>query len=214
MNELNKSVADGEFTDIDLNYHEEWLPLPLQPGVDLPAWSQDTAAELMRQAGKAGVQMDSALLTQELRERAADSRSRGPIYAFALCLPGIDRVGAMLEIDLIHPDEKVPEVTLDWIVETFSAHDFGPPDTQQAMLPAGPAVRIRQNFAASSDVEGDGQVVLETITYGVRPQETRSAIVMFVSWTVPGVSDLVERMADDVAQTLSVTIGSDGIAPR
>ncbi|MGI5471770.1 hypothetical protein [Streptomyces sp. CA-132043] len=156
--------------DCGLTCHEEWLPLPLEPAADLSTWSQETATELIRQCGRAAATMDPALLTQELRERAADSRGRGPVHAFALCLPGVDRVAAMLEVDFIHPDETVPEITLDWIVEAFAADDFGPPETTKARLPAGPAVRIRQNFVASEESDGGGRVLMETVTYGFRPR--------------------------------------------
>lgn len=203
VNELNPIV------DCGLTCHEEWLPLPLEPAADVASWSQETAAELIHQYGRAAATMDPALFTQELRERAADSRGRGPVHAFALCLPGIDRVAAMLEVDFIHPDETVPEITLDWIVETFTAGDFGPPETATAQLPVGPTVRIRQNFAASDESDSGGRVLMETVTYGLRPPDTGSAVMMFVSWTVPGVADLVERMADDIAETLTVATARD-----
>ncbi|MFF3765759.1 hypothetical protein ACFYYR_16965 [Streptomyces sp. NPDC001922] len=45
---------------------------------------------------------------------------------------------------------------------------------------------------------------METITYGVVPPGSDSAVIMLVSWTYPGVSDIVERMADDIVGTLTV----------
>ncbi|MFF5344701.1 hypothetical protein ACH46L_31260 [Streptomyces althioticus] len=52
---------------------------------------------------------------------------------------------ALLEADLIRPDETVPHLTLDWLVETFSVDDFGGPRVTRRELPVGPAVHIRQS---------------------------------------------------------------------
>ncbi|MGW1713661.1 hypothetical protein [Streptomyces sp. NPDC002156] len=109
-----------------------------------------------------------------------------------------------LEIDLIHPDVSVPRNTLDWLTETFGAHDFGPPLITRTELPTGPAVRIRQGFASDGASPCSLGVLLETLTYGVLPTGADSAVVFLMSWTVPGIADDMEEAAAGMVKTLSV----------
>src|SRR2546428_4137318 len=118
--------------NLGIRMPDDWVPLPLEPGIDVTAWAEEQAEELSQ-----GTSVDSANLAHHLRERAADSRLRSPVYAFAFLPRGIETAVAILEVDVIHPDDTVPEITLDWIAKTFSAKDFGAPEIVQAKLPAG-----------------------------------------------------------------------------
>ncbi|WP_105975578.1 hypothetical protein [Streptomyces geranii] len=185
----------------------DWVPLaiePTEPTDDVKRWAGDTAADLQERNRAAGHELDRQELERDLRGRAEDSRRRAPFYAFALYPDGFDNALATLEIDLVHPDASVPRITLDWLAETFSAHDFGPPLITRTGLPIGPAVRIRQNFAADGAVPGDPGVLLETLMYGVLPTGAESAVVFLMSWTVPGIADEMEQAAADLVKTLSV----------
>lgn len=183
----------------------DWVPLPIEPSDDVRSWSRATAKELQERSKAAGHDVDKARLRRDLRSRAEDSRSRWPFYAFALYPDGFDFALAILEVDLIHPDETVPEITLDWLAQTFSADDFGPPKISHPDLPVGPAVRIRQNFAADAPSRRDPGILIETLTFGVLPSGAETAVMLLMSWTVPGVSDELEAAAGSIAETLTVS---------
>jgi hypothetical protein len=149
-------------------------------------------------------ELDKSALRRDLLARAKDSRSREPFYAFAFYPDGFDAALAILEVDLIHPDATVPKITLDWLADTFSAHDFGPPQISRTELPIGPAVRIRQNFAADDPPADGAGILLETLTYGTLPTGAETAVMLLMSWTVPGLDAEMEEAADSMAQTLTV----------
>ncbi|WP_424868562.1 hypothetical protein [Streptomyces sp. SAI-229] len=182
----------------------DWVPLPIEPSDDVRGWSKAAAAELRDRSKAAGYDLDRAALRKDLRSRAEDSRSREPFYAFALYPNGFDFALAILEVDLIHPDDTVPEITLDWLADTFSADDFGPPKISHTDLPIGPAVRIRQNFAADTRPRRSPGILMESLTYGVVPTGAESAVMLLLSWTVPGLSEEMENAADSIAETLTV----------
>ncbi|MFH8659532.1 hypothetical protein [Streptomyces afghaniensis] len=182
----------------------DWVPLPVEPLDDVKGWAKNTAAELRDRGKAAGYELDKRTLRKELQARAEDSRSRDPFYAFAFFPDGFDTALAILEVDLIHPDETVPRITLDWLAETFSADDFGPPQISQPELPVGPAVRIRQDFAADNPRRDGPGMLMETLTYGILPAGAESAVMLLVSWTVPGITDEMETAADSIAQTVTV----------
>jgi hypothetical protein len=184
----------------------DWVALPIEPSDDVRSWSKTTAVELRDRSQAEGYDIDKTTLRKDLRSRAEDSRSRKPFYAFALYPDGFDFALATLEVDLIHPDETVPEITLDWLAETFSADDFGPPMISHTDLPIGPAVRIRQNFASGARSRRRPGILMETLTYGVVPTGAESALMMLMSWTVPGVSEEMETAADSIAETLTVDL--------
>ncbi|MFD7765373.1 hypothetical protein [Streptomyces sp. NPDC059787] len=170
----------------------------------MKSWAKGIAAELRDRSKAAGYELDKSNLRRDLRARAEDSRSRDPFYAFAFYPDGFDTALATLEVDLIHPDETVPHITLDWLAETFSADDFGAPDIVRTELPLGPAVRIRQNFAAKNPPTHGPGILLETLTYGILPTGSKGAVMLLVSWTVPGLTEEMEEATDSIAQTLTV----------
>ncbi|MFH9602245.1 hypothetical protein ACH4MK_16400 [Streptomyces rochei] len=184
----------------------DWVSLPVEPSDDVRGWSKTTAVELRDRSRAAGYDIDKATLRKDLRSRAEDSRSREPVHAFALYPDGFDFALAILEVSLIYPDDTVPEITLDWLAETFSADDFGPPEISRADLPIGPAVRIRQNFASGTRSRRRPGILMETLTYGVLPTGAESALMMLMSWTLPGLSEEMETAADSIAETLAVDI--------
>lgn len=183
----------------------DWVELAIEPTDNVKRWARSTAADLRKRSRAAGYDVDAKVLERDLSARTEDSRRRDPFYAFALYPDGFESALATLEIDLIHPDAVVPRITLDWLAETFSAHDFGPPLITHTEVPIGPAVRIRQNFAAEAPSTDGSGVLLETLTYGVLPTGAESALVFLMSWTVPGIADEMEDAAAGIVKTLSVT---------
>ncbi|MER7486217.1 hypothetical protein ABTY20_10015 [Streptomyces sp. NPDC126497] len=182
----------------------DWVPLPIEPSDDVKGWAKGAAAELRDRSKAAGYELNERTLRRDLRARAEDSRGREPFYAFAFYPDGFDTALATLEVDLIRPDETVPRITLDWLAETFRADDFGAPDTTRTELPLGPAVRIRQNFAVKDLPARRPGILLETLTYGILPTGSEGAVMLLVSWTVPGLAEEMEEATDSIAQTLTV----------
>ncbi|MFK0109184.1 hypothetical protein [Streptomyces sp. NPDC091217] len=182
----------------------DWVPLPLDPSDDVKRWAKNTATELCERSRTAGYELDGKVLRKDLRGWAEDSRSRAPLYGFAFYPDGFDTALALLEVDVIRPDDTVPRLSLDWLADTFSAHDFGPPQISHPELPIGPAVRLRQNFAADGMPRRGPGVLLQTVTYGVLPKDTDNAVVLLVSWSVPGIDEEIEDAADSIAQTVTV----------
>ncbi len=45
---------------------------------------------------------------------------------------------------------------------------------------------------------------METLTYGVLSTGTESALMLLMSWTVPDLSEEMEKAADGIAETLTV----------
>ncbi|MEU4166001.1 hypothetical protein AB0F46_03825 [Streptomyces sp. NPDC026665] len=189
-----------------ISYPRDWIPLPVAPHEKLEgSWAEKVARSLVERSEAAGYEIDPKAVQADLWSRAEDSRSRSPFYAFAFYPDGFDAALAILEVDLIHPDDSVPRITLDWLTEAFSTDDFGPPQVTRTEVPAGPAVRIRQDFAAGDPSDG-AAILLETLTYGIVPTGTQSAVVVLTSWTMPGIADAMEYTADSFVQTLTVEI--------
>ncbi|WP_217548873.1 hypothetical protein [Streptomyces sp. GbtcB6] len=182
----------------------DWVPLPLDPADNVKSWAKSTATELCERSSAAGYELDGTALRKDLRGWAEDSRSRGPLYGFAFYPDGFDTALALLEVEVVRPDDTIPRLSLDWLADTFSAHDFGPPQISHPELPIGPAVRLRQNFAAEGMSRRGPGVLLQTVTYGVLPKGTDNALVLLVSWTVPGIDEEIEDAADSIARTLTV----------
>lgn len=159
---------------------------------------------IVERSGAAGYDIDPDAVRADLRARAEDSRSRDPFYAFAFYPDGFDAALGILEVDLIHPDDSVPSITLDWLTKTFSADDFGPPQVTRIDMPIGPSVRIRQNFAAQGAPPDGPGILLETLTHGIVPTGTESAVVFLMSWTMPGIAQAMEESADSIVKTLTV----------
>ena len=182
----------------------DWVALPLDPADDVKRWAKSTAVDLRGRSSAAGYELDVSVLRKNLRARADDSRGRAPLYAFAFYPDGFDTALGLLEVDVILPDEVVPHITLDWLASTFSADDFGPPLISYTELPVGPAVRLRQNFAAEGSPSRGPGVLLQSVNYGIVPTGAESAVVLLVSWTTPGIDEEMEAAADDIVQTLTV----------
>ncbi|HEY5834537.1 hypothetical protein [Streptomyces sp.] len=190
----------GDTWNFGIECPEDWIPLPVRGDVNVRRWAKEQAKVL---GGSRG-------LMHELREHAEDGRGREPILAFAYCPapPEMDAVMAVLEVQAVRPDGEVPEPTLDWIVGTFSAPDFGEPEVERASLPAGPAVRIRQALADRRTGFGGPSTLVETVTYGVLPTGSEGAFLLLFSWATPGVADFIVPIADEIAHSFTVGDGT------
>ncbi|WP_125493742.1 hypothetical protein [Streptomyces sp. WAC 04229] len=65
-------------------------------------------------------------------------------------------------------------------------------------------MRIRQNFAADTRSRRSPGILMETPTFGVLPAGAESALMLLMSWTVPGLSEEMEANAESIAGALTV----------
>ncbi|MFJ6563449.1 hypothetical protein ACIQMV_27005 [Streptomyces sp. NPDC091412] len=193
-----------DLSNLGLECSEDWVPFPVAGSVDLDYWAKSQAEELAVRYAHDGQTGDARRLARDLKRTAADCHTRDPLAAFGWYLSGHETVAAIMELDAIHPDETLPEVTLDLLVEHMSGHDFGEPDVREVRLPLGDAVRIRQNLIGEKKGFFGPRPVIHTVFYGVRPDGMEAALTMLVSWTEPVLDEPAEQMADDIAKTLSL----------
>lgn len=199
-----------DLSNLGLEYSEDWVPFPfadtldLDLDLDLDHWARHQAEELAARYAQDGEKGDARVLARDLKRAVADSRTRDPLGAFGWYVSGHNSVAAILELDAIHPDATVPDVTLSWLTEHMTVRDFGEPDVREVRLPLGDAVRIRQNFIGEKKRLLGARPVIRTLFYGVRPENTEVAITMTMSWTEPILDGPAEQMADNIARTLSL----------
>ncbi|QKW09397.1 hypothetical protein HUT18_26415 [Streptomyces sp. NA04227] len=185
---------------------EDWVTLPL-PEDSVAAWARETSAELVERSRAAGYALDSRALRSDLKAWAKDSRRRDPFSASLLYPDGFESALALVEVTLLEPGATGPRITLEGLAESFSAQDFGPPEVSYVDLPAGPAVRIRQNFAAESSAGAeDPKVLQETLTYGLIPHGSVCAVMLFASWTFPGIAPELEETIDEIARRMEAAV--------
>lgn len=193
-----------DMANLGLECSEDWVPFPVLGAVDLDYWANYQAEELVERYARDGEKGSARLLARDLKRVAADCHTRDPLGAFGWYVSGHNSVAAILELDAIHPDETVPEVTLAWLTEHMTVRDFGEPDVRDVRLPLGDAVRIRQNFTGEKKGLFSARPVIHTLFYGVRPEGVEAAVTMQVSWTEPILDEPAEQMADNIARTLSL----------
>ncbi|MEU6732822.1 hypothetical protein ABZ929_06390 [Streptomyces physcomitrii] len=184
---------------------EDWVTLP-GAGTSLSRWSRATAEELAARGRAAGHPMDTKPLRADLKAWAKDSLSRAPLSASLYYPDGFEEALALVEVQVFVPDETLPVITLDWLAETFGASDFGPPEVTRVEVPTGPAVRIRQNLAVESAGRRTPGVLRETLTYGMLPHCSTSAVMLMASWSAPGVAGELEAVVDEIARRLEASV--------
>ncbi|MEU9735731.1 hypothetical protein [Streptomyces sp. NPDC048002] len=193
-----------DLADLGLECSEDWVPFPVPGSVDLDYWAKYQARELVERYARDGERGDARLLRRDLRRAVAECHRRDPLAAFGLYLSGHPTMAAVLELDAVHPDATYPEVTLSLLAEHMSIRDLGEPDVRELRLPIGDAVRVRQNYAEERKRLLGGRLVVHSLYYAVRPDHLKAAITMTVSWTEPVLDEPLEKMADDIARTLTV----------
>ncbi|MFE0514206.1 hypothetical protein [Streptomyces sp. NPDC058964] len=197
-----------DLSNLGLECSEDWVPFPVtgtdDSDLDLDHWAKYQAEELARRYARDGERADVRALTRGLKRAAADSRARAPLAAFGWYVSGHDVVAAVMELDAIHPDDTVPDVSLAWLTQHMTVRDFGEPDVRELRLPLGDAVRIRQNFIGERKRLLGPRPVIRSLFYGVRPEGMETALTLALSWTEPILDEPAEKLGDDIAGTLTV----------
>lgn len=182
---------------------EKAVSLPVRELVDLDAWAAGEARRLL--SGDApGVR---EALAEELREAAADSRTRAPVTALSY-VPE-PRLGeqARIELSALAADDTHPALTVDLLhryLATPTSVSYRPPEAEHRALPAGPAVRVRHAYIQDVGRDGTG-TIMETCAYGIRADETW-ALVLLTSWRALAHTDALCALTDELAATVRVGI--------
>ncbi|QIP72003.1 hypothetical protein [Streptomyces sp. VN1] len=190
---------------VEIELPPDWVELPLSPTADVDSWSVTEAERIAQRFAAEGEEASPEALARDLRERAEDSREREPQFALALFLSGFSASVGWLETEVWKPSEAMPELSLEQLVQALSYDHFGEPDLREVQTLAGPGVRIRQNIRGERLLRLGPRRVLQTLTYGIRPEATDRAVVMRVSWRSAALDEPMQTMADRAAETLTVT---------
>jgi len=197
--------------DLDFAVPRGWIQLPvldskneLRHDRKLQAWAS-TRAQQMLGTGAAPDQLDRR--TQELANLTFEARARRSTYALALYPEPTAAPLALLDARHLIPDRTNPELTFDVLRDLYAEPDadtLGEVEERQADLPGGPALRVRRKRAVSGDPTGQS-VVMEGVTWAIRPPGLDDAIVMIMTWTALQAGDRLAAMADTIAGTVKVT---------
>lgn len=187
---------------VHLKAPEDAIALPIRGPVDLASWA---AREARRRTGDDPDERLVAALAEELREAAADARTRGPVTALSY-VPE-PRLGelARVELSALVADDTYPTMTAELLARyltTVTPDSYRPPEAEFHDLPAGPAVRVRHAYVQDTDRDGTG-TVLETCAYGIVPDEGWG-LVLLTSWRAVARSDELCALTDALARTLTI----------
>ncbi|MBS2538214.1 hypothetical protein KGQ20_36230 [Catenulispora sp. NF23] len=181
------------------------IPLPINETGDMTAWAESVARSRLPVDAPQAQLADFARM---LLACTAESRARGPkIMAMAFCPDPSAGELARIEVSDMAPSAQWPDLNLKQLGEFFAGplhpHALLPPETTSLELPAGPAVRVRQQFLTQLDEDQVGRV-METIVYAIRPPETSAAVVLTVSWQALYYGRALTELAEKLAQTVQL----------
>lgn len=181
------------------------IPLPINEEGDMTSWARSTARSRMPYEAS---DEDIEQFAQMLLECTAESRARGPkIIAMAFCPDPTVGELARIEFSRMDPGPEWADLDLKQLANLFA----GPihprallePNVTSRDLPAGPSVRIRQQFLTDVGEDHVGKVV-HSIIYAIRPPAMGTAVVMSVAWQALYYSDQLTELADKLAETVRV----------
>lgn len=196
---------------ITLDYPEPWFPVPLEPDTDLDSWARPHAERLIEETAQAGEDFSRGFtgnpdrIAREMASRAEGYRGRDLALAFLCYPPGMDSSDVGLEVMTIYPEEGDPEPTLEWFADICTVRELGEPHIQHADLPAGPAVRLRQNYFGEKRSWFGGRPVIRSLIYGIRPPGRTDLVTATALWREPVIDDVIEQWTDQMLETLRVT---------
>jgi hypothetical protein len=199
----------GDRIILALDYPEPWFEFPLAPDADLPTWAQAEAARIVASADDPDVPEETRLLTpdvaqlaEELLTRAQEYRDQQLVFALGCYPPGVDTSDVGMEVGYVYPEDGDPPLTLDWFAERNITRELGEPLLWRGELPAGGAVRIRQNYPGARKSWFGGRTINRSLIYGVHPPGCGALVALTTLWTDPGIDEYIEAWADEIAEAL------------
>lgn len=194
---------------ITLEYPSPWLEFPLAPEADVERWATTEAERIVGAScgpGDPGITRmlapSATALRAELLARAREYRSRPLVFALGCYPPGIDTSDVGLEVGTAAPGADDPGRALAEHAERVAVRDLGEPDVRFTELPAGSAVRLRQNRPGRRKTWFAARTVLRQLEYGIVPQGQRALITLTTLWTDPTLDEHIEGWTDDIAATV------------
>lgn len=182
------------------------IPLPVNEDGDMTSWARSTARARMPYES---TEEDVEKFAQMLLDCTAESRARGPkAIAMAFCPdPALGEI-ARIELSTLEPSPRWPSLELAQLADFFAGplhpHALVEPYVAGCDLPAGPAVRIRQQFVTDVDEDQVGTII-HSVVYAIRPPQTPSAVVLSVAWQALYYSEQLTELAHKVAETVRVS---------
>lgn len=197
----------GDRITLILHYPYPWFEFPLAPDADLPGWAHAEAVRIVASADDPEVpeetrilEPDVTSLAEELLRRAQDYRDQQLVYALGCYPPGVDTSDVSMEVSYVYPEPGDPPLTLDWFAERNIIRELGEPLLWRGELPAGGAVRIRQNYPGARKSWFGGRTVNRSLIYGVHPPGCGALVALTTLWTDPGIDEYIEAWADEIAE--------------
>jgi hypothetical protein len=197
--------------ELDFSVPPGWVQLPvlenrraLRGDRKVAAWAAGQAQAML---GANAVPEEVAPRAAELANLTYEARARGAMNGFALYPPRRRGLVGILDVKRLVPDRVYPELTFDALRKIYakpSADTVGDIGEEQIDLASGPALRVHRKRAESRDPTGQS-VVMEGVTYAIRPPGITDAIVMTMSWGALQLGDHLAAMADAIAQTVKIT---------
>ena len=181
------------------------IPLPVNEVGDMTSWAHSTArARMPYDSGEEDVEK----FAQMLLDCTSESRTRGPkAIAMAFCPDPTLGELARIEVSTMDPSPGWPSLELKQLADFFAGplhpHALLEPHVATRDLPAGPSVRIRQQFVTEVGEDQMGKI-MHSIVYAIRPPDIPAAVVLSVAWQALYYSDQLTELADKVAETVRV----------
>ncbi|WP_158687238.1 MULTISPECIES: hypothetical protein [Streptomyces] len=196
---------------ITLDYPEPWFPVPLEPDADIDAWARQNAERLIAETAQAdpsisrGFNGNPKRIAKEMAMRAEGYRNRGLSMAFLCYPPGLETSDVALEVMTIEPGDDDPDPSLEWFTEICTVRELGEPHIGNEELPAGPSVRLRQNYLGEKRNWFGGRPVLRSLIRGIRPPSRRALVSATTLWLDPTIDDIIEQWTDQMMESLRIT---------
>lgn len=172
----------------------DWVPLPVDPGVDAAAFATDQVTWLADDA-------DRDLMVHQLSTFTRRAQELSAVVAGCLPTDGWSNVHAYVEV-LVEPAGSTEELAtdLDDLESALTPAASTWSEVSRPLLPAGEAVRVHLIDAEGATPQE--QEVVESITYALPTPDGRHVAVVTMSWTDLATAEQMIELADDTAQTV------------
>jgi hypothetical protein len=192
---------------IGIDYPPGWVELPMDPEVPARPWAEELVAE---QPGLLPVERREAAVV-DLVVWVEECRLREPELAFAYRPDPLAPTVAVCEVVAMPAED--PPVTPEIAATLFARPQpgtVGDVIVDRRILPAGPAVRMRQMNGEAGGVkpapEGPPLPVVEGVTWVIFPPGLDGLIFVTTTWTELVLGDDLAELADRMAEGISLDV--------
>lgn len=184
------------------------VSLPRPRDTELRPWALH---EARTRFGKRAKDKQVTALADVLEHAALDTSTRDTTLAFAFCPQPEQGELARIEVSILEPDDKAPELSVAWFAERLGKRvpqSVGPAEITYGDLPIGPAVRVSAQFQPRPD-DGEGSTLLQTAAWAAIPPGYHHGVLLYVSWQALAMTDRLNAMVDKLAHSLRTAVRED-----